>query len=260
MKDSFERPPVCDSDADPDKDGVVNEIDPAIIDHLEFYLLNYFKPGQYQVTRRAEIGLQLMNQMGCTDCHVQDLEIKADRRVADVETQFDPERGIYNDIFATAETRFSIEDDGNEFPLLLPEAETFVVRNFFSDLKRHDLGAHFHERDFDGSMTTEFVTEPLWGVGSTSPYGHDGRSINLDQVIRRHAGEALEAKNAYINLSANNQRKVQEFLQTLILFPPDDTASNLNPGTPGTDTPQTPSEHGSINLGELFQIPSEGAE
>ena len=39
-----------------------------------------------------------------------------------------------------------------------------------------------------------------------------------------------------------------------------DPASNLNPGNPGTNNPQDPSEHGSINLGELFQIESEGPE
>ncbi|ETW94614.1 MAG: hypothetical protein ETSY1_34085 [Candidatus Entotheonella factor] len=53
---------------------------------------------------------------------------------------------------------------------------------------------------------------------------------------------------------------VLDFLRSLVLFPPDDTASNLNPGRPGTRDPQEPSEHGSINLGALFQIESEGAE
>lgn len=120
--------------------------------------------------------------------------------------------------------------------------------------------AFFHERQYDGSMATEFVTEPLWGVGSTAPYGHDGRSINLDQVIRRHGGEALQARQAYEGLSDDNQRMIREFLQTLVLFPPDDTASNLNPGNPDTNNPQDPAEHGTINLGALFQIPSEGPE
>ena len=32
------------------------------------------------------------------------------------------------------------------------------------------------------------------------------------------------------------------------------------PGVPDTSNPQDPSEHGSINLGALFQIPEEGAE
>ncbi|MEM7349321.1 MAG: di-heme oxidoredictase family protein [Acidobacteriota bacterium] len=256
--DTFERPPVCDTAADPDGDGVANEIDAALVDFMEFYLLNYFKPGQYLVTQRAEKGLELMHDIGCTTCHVQDLKVKNDRRVADVETNFDPVNGIFNELFAVAETRFMVVPDGDPFPQVLPEEKKFVVRNIFTDFKRHDLGPDFDERDFDGTVITEHITEPLWGVGSTAPYGHDGRSINLDSVIRRHGGEAASVTAAYAALSDNNQRKIIEFLQTLVLFPPDDTASSLpgGGGNPGTGNPQDPAEHGFINLGALFQIPN----
>ena len=218
--DLFERPKACDVFADPDGDGISHEIDAALVDHLEFYLLNYFKPGQYETTARTDEGRELMADIGCTSCHVPDLVVNADRRVADVETNFDPVRGIFNELFAEAVTLFEIVDDGEEFPLLLPLEGSFVVENFFSDLKRHDLGPAFHEREFDGEqVVTEFVTEPLWGVGSTAPYGHDGRSINLDAVIRRHGGEAESAAEAYAALPEDDRRKVQEFLQTLVLFP-----------------------------------------
>jgi cytochrome c peroxidase len=143
---------------------------------------------------------------------------------------------------------------------LLPLGGTFVVRNVFTDLKRHDLGPAFHERDFDGKRVTSHVTEPLWGVGTTAPYGHDGRSVTLDAVIRRHGGEAAGATAAYVGLGPDQQEQIVAFLQTLVLFPPDDTASNLNPGVPSSDDPQNPANHGSINLGALFQIPYEGVE
>jgi hypothetical protein len=43
-------------------------------------------------------------------------------------------------------------------------------------------------------------------------------------------------------------------LQSLVLFPPDDTASNLNPGDPSyPGYPQL--GHGSIFLGALFNDP-----
>ncbi len=258
--DTFERPPICVASNDADNDGVVNEIDTAVIDHLEFYLLNYFKPGQYEVTQRVTKGAKLMNTLGCTGCHTESMTIQSDRRVADVTTEYDEARGIFNDLFATAVTLFEAVDDGDEFPLIVPSKNTFTINNFFSDLKRHDLGPAFHEREYDGSFVTTFVTEPLWGVGSTSPYGHDGRSINLDQVIKRHGGEAQAATNKYLALNSNRRRMLIEFLESLVLFPPDDTASNLNPGNPGTSNPQSPSEHGSILLPVLFQIPSEGAE
>ncbi len=258
--DDFERPKVCDINADPDGDNVSNEIDAAVVDHIEFYLLNYFKPGQYRVTNKARHGRQLMDDIGCTTCHTADMVIEKDRRVADVETRYNPEKGIFNQLYATATMLTTDVDDGDNYPLAVPNEASFTVKNIFSDFKRHDLGPKFHERDWDGTVVTEFVTEPLWGVGTTAPYGHDGRSINLDAVIRRHGGEAEAVTDAYIALSASEKRSILEFLQTLVLFPPDDTASNLNPGNPGTSLPQDPSEHGSINLGVLFRIDAEGAE
>jgi hypothetical protein len=254
--DDFERPRVCNPGQDVDGDGITNEIDPALVDHMEFYLLNYFNPGQDQVTARAQQGRQLMTNIGCTGCHVPTLTINNDRRVANVDTNFDPFNGIFNDLFAVATTLFHMESDGTGFPpLLLPNENTFVVENFFSDLKRHDLGPFFHERNYDGTLQTEFVTEPLGGVSTSAPYGHDGRSVTLDNVIRRHGGEALQARLAYEALSADSRRMIREFLQTLVLFPPDDTASNLNPGNPNTNNPQVPAEHGSIDLSTLFVLP-----
>ncbi|HEX5065205.1 MAG TPA: di-heme oxidoredictase family protein, partial [Myxococcota bacterium] len=223
--DLYERPPVCDVSEDGDNDGVRNEIDMALVDHMEFYLLNYFKPGQGPGDARTRSGLALMNLAQCTTCHVQNLRIAKDRRVADVETVHDPVRGIFNRLFATASTRFTAQPpDSQPYPQLLPSGQSFVVANFFSDLKRHDLGPAFHEREYDGSTVTQFVTEPLWGVGTTAPYGHDGRSINLEEVILRHGGEAQTSRNVFAAMPADGRRRIVEYLQTLVLFPPDDTA------------------------------------
>ena len=46
----------------------------------------------------------------------------------------------------------------------------------------------------------QFMTEPLWGVGSTGPYGHDGRSMTLRDVILRHGGEAQGARDSFAAL------------------------------------------------------------
>ena len=131
-----------------------------------------------------------------------------------------------------------------------------MVRNFYADMKRHDIGPAFYERNYDGTLTTQFMTEPLWGVGSTPPYGHDGRSINLREVILRHGGEATSSRNAFAALSETNRMAVLAFLDSLVLFPPDDTASNLDPGNPAAQGfPQR--GHGSIRLPELFNNPLE---
>ena len=253
--DTVKRPPVCGATEDGDGDGIVNEVHPALLDHLEFYLLNYFKPGHGEATRRTGAGLQLMQRIGCTSCHAQNLAIAHDRRVADVDTRFDPRRGVFNRLFAVATLSATAVDDGQPFSKLLPRRELFVVEDILADLKRHDLGSAFHERQYDGTLVTRFMTKPLWGVASTAPYGHDGRSIDLKEVILRHGGEAQRAKEAFAGLGDDDQRKILEFLGTLVLFPPDDTASNLNPGTPGAPGVQAPSEHGSIDLAVFFRTP-----
>jgi hypothetical protein len=274
-------------EAPPDPDQLTNayEIDPALVDDLEFYLLNYFKPGTYQQGASARRGLKVFNQLGCSSCHVQNLTINRDRRVADFNTVYDPEKGIFNTLFATAVTLFQIvpEKDGNPGPFKLPNLQPFVVENIFTDFKRHDLGPNFHERNWDGTPDNKlFLTRPLWGVGSLGSLGHDGRSINLTEVILRHGGEAQAARDAFASLYNQNQQSgdsgdasdllhfnqnqqsgdsgdasdLLHFLRTLVLFPPDDTASTLDRGDrQDLDFPQ--SGHGSIKVTVLFNDPSD---
>ncbi|MEP7328089.1 MAG: di-heme oxidoredictase family protein [Betaproteobacteria bacterium] len=250
--DQLEAPPATLASDDPDRDGIANEIPRSLVDYLEFYLLNYFKPATYKISNNVKRGRELFDRTGCTTCHVPDLTIRRDRRVADVETSYDAERGLFNNLFATATALFRSVDDGTTHPpLKLANLEPFVVKNIFTDFKRHDLGPNFHERDYDGSIRREFMTTPLWGVGTTAPYGHDGRSINLNEVILRHGGEAQSVRDAYARLPDGQQSAVIDFLNSLVLFPPDDTASNLNPGDRNTaGFPQY--GHGNIKLPVLF--------
>jgi len=224
---------------------------------LEFYLLNYFKPGHYVQNTTTSKGRQVFASLGCASCHIPSLTINHDRRVADVETVYDPVKGIFNSLFATATPLYQAADDGSGFPSLKqPMGNSFTVNDIFTDFKRHDLGTNFYERNWDGTLQTQFLTRPLWGVGSTGPYGHDGRSMTLSDVILRHGGEAQTARNAYGALTSTDQNALQVFLNSLILFPPDDTASNLDPGDPSkANFPQF--GHGSIKLTVLFNNPSD---
>jgi len=224
---------------------------------MEFYLLNYFKPAVYQQTEETEQGRKLFTQVGCAQCHIPDLQINRDRRVADVETVYDPGRAVFNGLFATAIPLFNAVDDHSGFPeVKQPRLQSFLVKNIFTDFKRHNLGSNFYERNFDGTMRTEFLTTSLWGVGATAPYGHDGRSINLMEVILRHGGEAQSVRDAFAELAPAQQSRVIGFLNSLILFPPDDTASTLDPGKRGA--PNFPQfGHGSIKLTALFNNPND---
>ena len=243
--------------ADPDGDGKVNEIPTSIVDFFEFYLLNYFKAATYEETPATIRGRRTFEEMDCVRCHIPDLTIQRDRRVADLETVYDPERGIFNGLFATAVPLFNAVDDGSGHPTLKrPALGSFVVKNIFTDFKRHDLGPNFHERNYNGTTQKLFLTTALWGVGTTPTYGHDGRSINLTEVILRHGGEATQEALRFARLDDRDRRNVLDFLNSLVLFPPDDTASTLDPGNRAD--PFFPQRgHGSIRLGALFNNPAD---
>jgi len=252
------------------------------VDFMEFYLLHYFKAATGKPSQEATLGRILFTQIGCTSCHIQNLTIDSDRRVADVETVYNTTLGNpLNNLFATASLFVSpdpavpaiIGNGTAEMPQhpvgLLPAGGAFVVRNLFADFKRHNLGPNFEERNYGNfvaqvspnadppnsppfNFTTVHITEPLWGVGDTAPYGHDGRSGTLDDIILRHGGEALASRNSYVALPANAQAWLQAFLRSLVLFGPDDTASNLAGAAPATaGYPQI--GHGSIALSAIFR-------
>jgi hypothetical protein len=248
--DAISPPPAGDS-----QNG--NEIDPAIVDHLEFYLLNYFRPARSQQSASTRLGRRVFEAIGCSSCHLPDLTVNHDRRVADVETVYDPRNGAFNRLFAKATPLFVTKDDGSGLPLLkVPAGGPFVVEDIYSDFKRHDVGPGFYERNWNGTLQTLFLTRPLWGVGSTGPYGHDGRSATLDDVILRHGGESRRSRDRYAALPRVQSAALQAFLGSLVLFPPDDTASNLDPADP--TTPNFPQfGHGSIKLTVLFDDPGD---
>jgi hypothetical protein len=249
--DNIDAPPP------PDAGSGQYEIDPAVVDHLEFYLLNYFKPGVGRQNATTELGHRKFQSLGCNACHIENLQINHDRRVADVQTAYDPVHGSFNNLFSTAGTLINVIDDGTGYPpLKQPQRNSFLVKNIFTDFKRHDLGPNFYERNYDGTLRQQFLTRPLWGVGSKGSFGHDGRSNSLDEVILRHGGEAQAARDAYAALSKPQSSAVREFLRSLVLFPPDDTASNLDPGN--RNAPNFPQfEHGSIKLTVLFNDPTD---
>ena len=70
------------------------------------------------------------------------------------------------------------------------------------------------------------------------------------------AWEAQASRDKYADLKSNEQIALQTFLNSLILFPPDDTASSLDPGDP-TKAGFPQFGHGSIKLTVLFNDPTD---
>ena len=63
-----------------------------------------------------------------------------------------------------------------------------------------------------------FLTENLWGVGSTAPYLHDGRATTLTEAILEHGGEAQVSRDNFVKLTAAQRNDVLAFLNNQVLF------------------------------------------
>jgi hypothetical protein len=166
-----------------------------------------------------------MTTIGCTRCHVPDWHLQAENRG-------DPDythRYLGDRRFFDLEVAPNAQTGRLEGKLhRLSGRGAYTIRGVYSDFAHHDLGESFHQVQFDGSLVTRFRTAPLWGVGSTAPYGHDGASLDLDDVIRRHGGEAAREARGYAALAEEDRAAIVEFLRGLVLYPVDDLPCDVD--------------------------------
>jgi CxxC motif-containing protein (DUF1111 family) len=93
--------------------------------------------------------------------------------------------------------------------------------NLYSDLLLHDMGPGLSDGlPLTKSATaTMFRTTPLWGLKTriSNNFGllHDGRTTSVDAAIRLHGGEALQSRNLYRTLSAQDQADLVAFISSL---------------------------------------------
>ena len=67
----------------------------------------------------------------------------------------------------------------------------------FTDLLVHDLGP-----GLAAGPDPEWRTAPLWGLGQTAHFLHDGRAGSLEEAVLWHGGEAARSREAYRNLNS----------------------------------------------------------
>jgi CxxC motif-containing protein (DUF1111 family) len=86
----------------------------------------------------------------------------------------------------------------------------------FTDLLLHDMGEALADGvEVGDAASSEFRTQPLWGISSAGPYLHDGRADTLDQAIRLHGGEAGRARDRYAALEPEGREALLAFLRSL---------------------------------------------
>lgn len=221
------------SQDDPDRDGVPEELTEGDMDLLEFYQLNHPSPVELNETANQKRGKELLTQVGCASCHTPDWHIEPENKTAsDYTKRYLGDRRFF-DVQITPNPKTGTLEGKLVWLTKAPGVGTpkhgeFVAKGVYSDLLHHDLGPNFHQVQFDGSIVKAFRTAPLWGVGSTAPYGHDGASLDLDSVIRKHGGEAEKSTQSYEKLSEQDRLALLEFLRGLQLYSTDDLACDIN--------------------------------
>ena len=145
------------------------------IDHAADFMRLLAAPQPLQLTRSANTGRQLFQQMNCAICHVPSMM-----------------------------TGPSLIASLNKKPVGL-----------YSDLLLHQMGKLGDGIVQSAAGAQEMRTAPLWGLRASAPYLHDGRAPNIDMAIRLHDGEAQGSRDRYIRANPTQQQQVIDFLKSL---------------------------------------------
>ncbi len=238
---------------DGDADSVVDELTVGDLTALTVYLaaqprpttkqelssLGLIPPLTPQENQAINHGRQVFGNVGCTACHRGSLKINdpvfrepsANPAYRDatfpagqdpVAMGLDPAFPVAFDLTEDQPDNRLLDDEGDllfHLGAFETDDEGRAIVRLFGDLKRHDMGPALAEPiDEVGSGPYVFLTENLWGVGSTAPYLHDGRATTLTEAILLHGGEAQASKNAFLNASLGSKRDLIAFLENLVLF------------------------------------------
>jgi hypothetical protein len=237
---------------DGDFDGVMNELRVGDQTALAVYISAQPRPttrqelarlGLIPALSRAENdaigrGSTRFAAVGCASCHMPSLTIN---RAVFSEPSIDPsfrdqrfpagQDPISRGLNPTTAVSYDLTNDQPDNRIMVNGREvrfgafekgtvrgSAIVR-LFGDLKRHDMGPGLAEQiDEVGTGNSFFLTENLWGVGSTPPYLHDGRATTLTEAILEHGGEAKASRDAFAALPAAQRSDVLAFLNNQVVF------------------------------------------
>lgn len=195
-------------------------------------LSRYDLPLDTSEIQSIESGEKLFEMSGCAGCHIPVLTVS---NPIFFEPSTHPE---YRDsIFPVGgqvslpgvALYFDITADILDNPLPLDSGQTLgqferdaawgAIVRLYGDLKRHRMGSALAEEFDEGNVgAAVFLTENLWGVGSTAPYLHDGRATTLAEAILLHGGEAKASRDLFASFSPSEQNDVIAFLDNLVLY------------------------------------------
>lgn len=237
-------------DKDGDYDGVINELSVGDLTALTTYMAALERPvtrieladlglDDLSILEHADIqtGETLFASAGCVVCHTPSMKLDEPifhepSRVAgffdmkfpdgsDPETHgLSYEKSVSFDLSKDQPNNRITLASGQEHHLgALETIEGDVVARWYTDFKRHDMGAELSDpNDPLGLGASKFLTRSLAGVGVTGPWLHDGRATTLDDAIRMHGGAASNSAKRYAGLSEDERAQVVAFLENQVMY------------------------------------------
>ncbi len=137
-------------------------------------------------TADAQAGSKLFDQVGCNICHVRNITTSPSGTVIN--------RGAFT----------------------VPAPLGNKLIHPFGDFLLHNVGTGDGVVQNGGQSTRNKVrTAPLWGVRTRPRLMHDGETLNRNESVLRHAGEATGVINNYRNLSTTQKNQLILFLNSL---------------------------------------------
>ena len=220
---------------DPDGDGYCEEISEGDLDVAEWYLLNHPAPARGEVTPDVRRGETLFKQVGCAACHVPDWHLHA----------ADPDAKDYTRRYAGDRRFFELQVAYNEKAERLEGKLVYLADRkggLWLPRRRRVHGAgHLHRlqipRRGRGLLPGAVRRRRSSGSGGPRrsgasgprrPTATTGPACRFNDVIRRHGGEALEARKAYTALGPEDRRRVLDFLESLVLYQTDRLPCDLD--------------------------------
>ena len=208
--------------ADPDGDGVVDEVTPGDVTAITIFQATLPVPGVVlpadpEARAAVERGRELFVRIGCGVCHVPQLPLSDP-----VFTEPSPYNPAGNLQMSQVARPFAVDLTGRETrPRLARGRDGVVMVPAFTDLKRHEMGEVLDNEGVvqGGVPTGEWLTRKLWGMYSEPPFLHHGRATLVSDAVLAHGGEAQEPRDAFAALSEGERAALVEFLKTLQVLP-----------------------------------------
>ena len=243
--------------ADPDGDGVVNELTTADLTAVSVYQATLAVPGRVipndrAIQRANLLGEATFNKIGCATCHATlPLNENSNPGLSGKPGWIYFEPNPYNPgtgpnspnlqlgpvNYPVTAPALTVDLTSDTLPLPRLQAHRGVVMvQAYTDLKLHDISPTgnpatdpecepLDQNQPAGSPAffagnCKFITRKLWGFyNQGGAFMHHGKFTTAREAVEAHSGEALSQRQAFDALPAALQDDVIEFLKSLQILP-----------------------------------------